>query len=63
MFQERVSVETNAARIRQASIHDAMIYANAVAAIKVSLQGSQSVPSHQEVMEFLKSRGHTLNLQ
>lgn len=43
-----------AARIRQACPHDALIYANAVAAIKVSRQGSQSVPTHFEVLEFLK---------
>jgi aminoimidazole riboside kinase len=42
-----------AARMKGASIHDALVYANAVAAIKVGRQGSQSVPSHGEVMDFL----------
>jgi aminoimidazole riboside kinase len=46
-----------AARIRQLDIPDALEYANAVAAIKVSRQGSQSVPCHQEVMDFLALQG------
>jgi len=51
-----------AARIRQASIQDALIYANAVASIKVSRNGSQSVPSHQQVMEFLSRKGISLSM-
>ncbi len=51
-----------AARIRQASVHDSLIYANAVACIKVSRQGSQSVPSHQEVLKFLENKGIRLSL-
>ncbi len=48
-----------AARIRQMDIHEALEYANAVAAIKVSRQGSQSVPCHHEVVEFLALRGYS----
>jgi fructokinase len=51
-----------AARMRQASTHDSLIYANAVAAIKVSRQGSQSVPNHIEVVEFLRQRSILISL-
>jgi fructokinase len=51
------------ARIRRANIHDALIYANAVASMKVSREGSRSVPEHWEVMHFLKERGYPITLQ
>lgn len=51
-----------AARIRQASVHDALIYANAVACLKVCRHGSQSVPSHQEVLDFLSKKGISLSM-
>lgn len=51
-----------AARIRQASIHDALVYANAVAAIKVSRHGSQSVPTHQDVLRYLDSLAISLSM-
>jgi len=51
------------ARIRGANLQDAMIYANAVAAIKVTRQGARAVPDHIEVMVFLGERGIQLHLQ
>jgi sugar/nucleoside kinase (ribokinase family) len=51
-----------AAELRQASLRDALLYANAVAAIKVTRQGARAVPNHQEVIEFLDARGLKINL-
>ena len=51
-----------AAELRQASLRDALLYANAVAAIKVTRQGARAVPNHQEVMEFLDARGLKIHL-
>ncbi len=39
------------------SLKKALIYANAVAALKVSRLGSHSVPSHDEVIEFIWDKG------
>jgi aminoimidazole riboside kinase len=47
-----------AARQRGANLQDALVYASAVAGIKVTRHGSRSVPSHEEVLEFLASHGH-----
>ena len=52
-----------AARMRGASIHDALIYANAVASIKVSRKDARSVPGHQEVMQFLTQKGCSIDLE
>jgi len=38
-------------------LENAVKYAQAVAAIKVSRLGSNAIPTHEEVMAFLKSRG------
>jgi len=51
-----------AAQLRGANYQDSLIYANAVAAIKVTRQGARSVPSHEEVMKFLAGKGIQLNL-
>lgn len=45
------------ARVRGASLHDALVYACAVAGMKVTGLGARSVPSHSEVMAFLADRG------
>jgi len=43
-----------AAQLRDANLLDALIYANAVAAIKVTRKDARSVPTHTETTEFLK---------
>jgi fructokinase/2-dehydro-3-deoxygluconokinase len=51
-----------AARMRGASVRDSLVYANAVASIKVSRKDSRSVPGHEEVIKFLSARGCPLKL-
>lgn len=45
-----------AARLRGLEIDDALAYANAVAAIKVTRPGARAVPTHEEVLAFLAAR-------
>ena len=45
-----------AARLRGLGIDDALAYANAVAAIKVTRPGARAVPTHEEVLAFLAAR-------
>lgn len=45
-----------AARLRGLGIDDALTYANAVAAIKVTRSGARAVPTHEEVLAFLAAR-------
>ena len=45
-----------AARCRGADLHDALVYACAVGALKVTRQGARAVPNHAETMAFLKER-------
>ncbi|MBP9040225.1 MAG: sugar kinase [Anaerolineaceae bacterium] len=51
-----------AARVRGASLRDALVYACAVAGLKVTGMDARSVPTHQEVMAFLAQRGFKLCL-
>lgn len=51
-----------AARQRNASLHDALVYACAVAALKVTRLGARAGPRHTEVMSFLAERGHILKM-
>lgn len=46
-----------AARCRNGSLHDSLIYACAIAAVKVSRHSARSVPSHAEALAFLAERG------
>lgn len=50
------------ARMRGANLHDALVYACAVAGLKVTGLGARSVPSHAEVMAFLLQHNITLNM-
>jgi len=50
------------ARHCNANLHDSLVYACAVAAIKVTRHGSRSVPDHGEVMAFLAERGQSINM-
>jgi Sugar kinases, ribokinase family len=52
-----------AAELRGANLRDALLYANAVAAIKVTRQGARAVPNHPEVMQFLHERNQSIELQ
>lgn len=45
-----------AARLQKASLQDALEFACAVAAIKVTRSGSRSVPDYHEAVNFLKSK-------
>jgi len=45
-----------AAQLRNANLLDALIYANAVAAIKVTRKDARSAPTHTETIEFLNKR-------
>jgi ribokinase len=45
-----------AARLRGLGIDDALAYANAVAAVKVTRPGARAVPTHEEVLAFLAAR-------
>ena len=49
-----------AARLRNADIHNSLIYANAVAAIKVTHQNARAVPTHDEVLAFLAGRNQQI---
>ncbi len=51
-----------AARLREANLHDALVYANAVAAIKVTKLGSRSIPDHEEVIAFIQREGQAIKL-
>lgn len=51
-----------AARVRGADLHDGLVYATAVAGMKVTRSSARSVPTHAEVLHFLRERGHTLYL-
>ncbi len=51
-----------AARRRGASLHDALVYACAVAALKVTRQGARAVPGHTEVLAFLAERGRQVTM-
>jgi len=51
-----------AAQLKGANLSDSLVYANAVAAIKVTRQGSRSVPDHAEVMNFLQNQGVQISL-
>jgi aminoimidazole riboside kinase len=51
-----------AARQRGADLGDALVYASAVAGIKVTRHGSRSVPNHKEVLEFLEVNSHHIQL-
>lgn len=45
------------ARLRSIDLHDALVYACAVAALKITRHGTRSVPDHQEVLSFLAEHG------
>lgn len=51
-----------AARVRGASLHDALVYACAVGGLKVTGLGARSVPSHEEVMAFIACHGIALKM-
>ncbi|MHB8114355.1 MAG: carbohydrate kinase family protein [Bellilinea sp.] len=51
-----------AARVRGADLHDALVYASTIAAIKVTRQGARAVPNHSEAMAFLSERGYRIRL-
>lgn len=48
-----------AAQVRGANLRDALVYACAVAGLKVTGLGARSVPTHSEVMAFLAAHGFT----
>lgn len=45
-----------AAQLRNTNLLDALIYANAVAAIKVTRKDARSAPTHTETIEFMRKR-------
>lgn len=51
-----------AARVRGAGLHDALVYACAVAGLKVAGSGARAIPAHAEVMAFLARQGEILML-
>lgn len=52
-----------AARVRGASLSDSLVYACAVAGLKVTGSGARSVPDHSVVMEFLAANGKKLKME
>lgn len=50
-----------AARCRGADLHDALVYACAVGALKVTRPGARAVPNHAETLAFLKEHGEILD--
>lgn len=51
-----------AARVRGANLRDALVYACAVAGLKVTGLGARSVPAHVEVMTFLTQHGIVIRM-
>jgi len=49
------------ASLRNASTHDALIYANAVAAVKISSESTSPMLSHRDVLSFLHSRNQEID--
>lgn len=50
------------ARKRGAKLHDALVYACAVAGLKVTGLGARSVPGHTAVIAFLEEHGYKLDM-